>query len=121
MKGGASEAGADLLDEIAAREEPVGELLNGALRGFEGGCQLREGDAARVQGHGVEDLDHSVDGAMRTRRHVVTLASRCDKFGWLLTSEDRSGTQGQVPYMAALSVYPLLYPELRSEEGGYIA
>ena len=46
-----------LLDEIAAREKPVGELLNGALRCVEGGCQLRKGHAARGQGHGVEDLD----------------------------------------------------------------
>ena len=60
-----------LLDEIAAREQPVGELLNGALGRVEGGCQLRKGDAARVQRHGVEDLDHSVDGAMRTRGHVA--------------------------------------------------
>jgi hypothetical protein len=96
------------LDEIAAREKPVGELLNGALRGVEDGCQLRKGDAARVQGHGVEDLDHSVDGAMRTRRHVVDASKPLRQARMVLTTEDRSSS-------------PLLHPELRIEEGGFTA
>ena len=82
-----------LLDEIAAREKPVGELLNGALRRVEDGCQLGQGHAARAQGHGVEDLDHSVDGAVRTRGHVVDaskpLRQRPDR---VLTTDERFST-----------------------------
>jgi fatty acid desaturase len=47
-----------------------GQLLNGALR-RQGGCQLGQGDAARAQGHGLDDLDHSVDRAMRANRHAA--------------------------------------------------
>ncbi len=99
-----------LLDEIAACEQPVGELLNGALGRVEGGCQLRKGHAAGVQGHGVEDLDHSVDGAMRTRRQVAD-ASKPLRRAWMALDNRR-----WLQYIGRRSVYPVLYPELRIEK-----
>jgi hypothetical protein len=59
------------LDEIAAGEKPVGQLLDGALRRVQGGCQLGQGHAARAQGHDLEDPGHSVDSAMRAGRHAA--------------------------------------------------
>jgi Fatty acid desaturase len=65
------------LAEISVRVRQVcdkpysGQLLNGALRRVQGGCQLGQGDAARAQRHGLDDLDHSVDRAMRANRHAA--------------------------------------------------
>ena len=113
------------LDEIAAGEQSVGQLLNRAFRRIQGGCQLGQAHAARAQGHGLEDLDHSVDRAMRAGRHAadaskpyrrfrtgtctearVTVQSRCDpdirfnirKYVHEGLTHDRSSLSGDDPH-----------------------
>ena len=76
-----------LLDEVAAGEKPVGQLLDGALRRVQGGCQLGQGHAARAQGHGLEDPGHSVDGAVRARWHAADASKPSDKSGTGLVGE----------------------------------
>jgi hypothetical protein len=64
-----------LLDEVAAGEKSVGQLLDGGLGRTQRACQLGQGHATWAQGHGLEDPGHSVDGAVRARWHALTLAS----------------------------------------------
>lgn len=64
-----------VLDEVAAGEKSVGQLLNGALRRVQGGCQLSQRHSPGAQGHSFEDPSHSVDRAMRADGHAADVST----------------------------------------------
>jgi Acyclic terpene utilisation family protein AtuA len=64
-----------VLDEVAAREQPVRQLLHGALRRAQRNRQLGQRDPPWAQRHGLEDLGHSVDGAVRACGHQQAINS----------------------------------------------